>query len=331
MLYVEFDSLDAAFHFSVEEYLMRHFPGEEPVLMIWRTGRCVMLGAGQTAEAEVDAEAAERLHVALVRRSSGGGAIYTDPGVLQVSLLMPRDTRPGMRERAFAGLADPLVEALRRLGFPVRLEGRNDILLHGRKCSGLAQYLCRQWICTHGSLLYAVDMPVLARVLRVDEAKIASKGVRSIRGRVANLADSLETPWSVEEFQGYLKALLRDLLHPRPFVPDAGALAAVERIRREKYANPEWTYGRSPPFSFHNRRRFPAGQVEVFLDVDGGRLRACAVRGDFLALAPARELEVRLEGQPYTPEALKKALAGLDLSLFLGEIAEEQFLACLFP
>ncbi|MDR1360453.1 MAG: hypothetical protein LBJ82_05660 [Deltaproteobacteria bacterium] len=331
MLKLQSASADAAFYFSMEEYLLRHFSGEEPLLMLWRTGPCVMLGASQIAAAELDLELAERLGLALVRRPSGGGAIFTDAGVLQISLISAPDERPGLRERAFESLAGLLLEALTSLGFPVRLEGRNDILLGNGKCAGLAQHIWRKRICTHGSILYQADISAMSRVLRADEAKIASKGVRSLRARVANLADFPASPWTMDQFQAALSSFLGERLRPRLFVPDAEALAVVEGIRREKYAHPDWTIGRSPPFTLRNSRRFPAGRLEVFLDVRKGRLLSCALRGDFLGLAPIRELELELEGRPYTPEALRAALSGLDLGLFLGDIAQDQLLACLFP
>jgi lipoate-protein ligase A len=333
LLYVEPKSTDAAFHFAAEEFCMMSLLRDEPILMTWRTDRCVMLGSNQIADAEIDAAEAARSGIQIVRRSSGGGTIFTDAGTLLYTVILPLPfdgTRDAKRlERDFA--AAPIVRSLSRMGITSRLEGRNDIMLGGGKISGLAQYVKKNALCTHGSLLYDADLDALSRVLRVDEDKIRTKALRSAKSRVTNIASHMDAPKPFTEFWAELKKNLLDSPGVVEYVPTESDIAEIEAIRREKYANPDWTYGRTPKFSFHNERRFPMGKVEIFLDVSKGVVDSCEIRGDFLGLAPVRELEEALEGRPYRRNDVERALGGLELERYLGGITRQELLLCLFP
>jgi lipoate-protein ligase A len=328
LLYIEPESVDAAFHFAAEEYCMRRFY-DEPVWMLWQADKCAMLGSNQIANAEIDLRAAEREGVRIVRRASGGGTIFADLGTLLYTVILPYNGDDVKRlERLF--VAGPVVRALNEMGIDAQAEGRNDISVKGKKISGLAQYLSRNRLCTHGSLLYDTDLDALSRILRPDEEKIRSKALRSARGRVANIASYMERPGSIHAFWSDLRQKIfvaHDMQEYKLTEPD---IAEIQDIRSKKYASPDWTFGRAPRFSFHNRKRFPLGGVEVFLDVKEGIVETCEIRGDFLGVAPIRALEERLEARPYRLEALKEALECVDLSPLLGGITKEQLLICLF-
>jgi lipoate-protein ligase A len=292
-----------------------------------------MLGSNQIAQAEIDAAEAEREGVRIVRRASGGGTIFTDPGTLLYTVILPlpfggtSDAKKLGRDFA----AEPMVRALSQMGVDARLEGRNDIMLGDGKISGLAQYVRKNRLCTHGSLLYDADLDALSRVLRVDEDKIRSKALRSARSRVTNIAFHMNVPMAFMEFWGDLKKILFKQPGITEYVLTERDVVQIETIRREKYANPDWTYGREPRFSFRNRRRFPMGNVEVFLDVSRGIVESCRIHGDFLGLVPVRELEKSLEMRPYRRGDMEQALGELDLERYLGGITGEELILCLFP
>ncbi|MDR0653218.1 MAG: lipoate--protein ligase [Synergistaceae bacterium] len=333
MLYIEPKSTDAAFHFAAEEFCMSS-PGSGPIFMTWHTGKCVMLGCNQIAHAEIDVAEAEREKIQIVRRSSGGGTIFTDPGTLLFTVILPLPfdgaSDAKKLERDFA--AAPIVRALSQMGLDARLEGRNDIMLGCGKISGLAQYVKKNVLCTHGSLLYDADLDALSRVLRADEDKIRSKALRSARSRVTNIAFHMDVPMTFIEFWSELKKILFKSLDITEYVLTDRDIAQIETIRREKYANPDWTYGRAPRFSFRNRRRFPMGTVEVFLDISKGIVESCRIHGDFLGLVPVRALEESLEGRPYRQSDMERALGELDdPERYLGGITGEELILCLFP
>jgi len=328
--YIKPDSQDAAFHFAVEEYFMEQAPLSEPIFMIWQADQCAMLGAYQVAEAEIDLKYAKELGIQIVRRQSGGGTIFTDLGTLLYTLILPDADDLSTREILREQLAAPLLRALNKSGVPAKMEGRNDLLADGKKFSGLAQYARKGRVCTHGSLLFDTDLDILTNVLRVDDEKIRSKAIRSVRSRVTNLRDHMDTPVTISEFWTLLEQTLAEEWNLQAYTLTEVDLEKIDEIYRKKYNNPDWTLGSSPKFSFHNTKRFPAGKVEVFLDVAGGDITAVRIHGDFLGTHSMHDLEERLLGRTFHREAVAEALSGFDLLPYLGEVTAEQFLSCIF-
>ena len=237
MVYIETDSKEAAFHFSVEELFTRYIRKDEPVLMLWQTDKTVMLGNNQVAEAEIDLEFALTSAIKIVRRSSGGGAIYTDPGTVLYTVIEPLtgDTSEH-RER----VAATVINALGQMGVAAVREGRNDILIDGRKISGFAQYTSANHVCTHGSLLYDTDLDTLTNVLIANAAKLHPKGIASIRSRVTNIKPYMKEKCTVDEFICLLKKELLNNQSYKVYELNTMENDIITRIYNEKYANPEW-------------------------------------------------------------------------------------------
>jgi len=330
MIYIETESKDAAFHFSVEEYIVRHYPWGEPVMMIWRTDKCAMIGGNQIVEAEIDVGFARRQGIQIVRRSSGGGTIYTDPGALLYTVIQPLQAECDPQEIARVHVAGPVVAALNKMGVSAKIEGRNDILVDQKKVSGFAQYARRGRLCTHGSLLYDTDLEMLADVLRADEEKIRSKALRSIRSRVTNIIGYMETPCSITEFLGLLKKHLLSDTDVIRYMLTEHDLAEIDDIYHKQYGDPDWTFKRSPKFSYSNSKRFPGGKVEVNADVVKGVVNSCFINGDFLGVSPIRELEMLFENKLFQYHAFADVLSKVPLQPYLGSITQEEFLSCFF-
>ena len=330
MIYIETKRKNAAFHFSVEEYMMQNHQFNEPLMMIWQTDKCVMLGCNQLAEAEIDIDFANREKIQITRRSSGGGTIYTDLGTLLYTMILPNSSGEYSQEVAKGTITKMIVDALNCMGLPANPEGRNDILLDGKKISGLAQYARNDRICTHGSLLYDTDLETLTRVLRVDEDKIHSKAIRSVRSRVANLKEFMESPCSTQFFWGLLKRELFKSREVNEYRLSEHDLAEIDKIFQTKYANPSWVFGRTPNFSFHNSKRFAGGKVEVFLNVEKGFVTTCSIRGDFLGTIPIYGLERVFEKKLFQQQVFREALVGVLIQPYLGKITGDEFLSCVF-
>jgi len=237
VLLFENDRKDAAFYFSVEEFFTRSFRSDKPVLMLWQAENTVMLGNNQVAEAEVDMNYARENGIRIIRRSSGGGAIYTDLGTLLYTVIQPLTNAPiSHREE----VAATVIKALRKMGVPAVREGRNDILVEGKKISGLAQYSLGNHICTHGSLLYDTDIETLTDVLIANYDKLHPKGITSIRSRVTNIKPYMDKECPVNEFMASLRELLLDGKDFQIYKPTAGELSEVNHIYHTKYANDKW-------------------------------------------------------------------------------------------
>jgi len=329
MVYIAPQSTDAAFHFAVEEYIMRHYPWDEPVMMIWQADKFAMLGSNQIAEAEVDMNTMENAGIRIVRRSSGGGTIFTDMGTLLYTIIMPYTQEKTPLEILREQVAKPVAEALNKLDVPAAVEGRNDILVGGAKVSGLAQYVKHGRICTHGSLLYDADLELLAQLLTVNAEKIKSKALKSVRSRVANIRkhkDMGATP----EFWSLIKNELFKEQRVTEYVLTEHDLTEINEIYKEKYANPVWTFGRAPQFTYHNSKRFTGGIVEFFCDVKNGAVTSCSIKGDFLGVLPVQGLEELLVNKPFQRQAFAEVIDGAAMQNYFGDITKEEFLSCVF-
>lgn len=329
MVYVEIDSKDAAIHFSAEDYLMKNFAGNKPIMMIWQTDKCAMVGNYQVVEAEVNMAFANKENVQIVRRPSGGGTIYTDSGTILFTMILPfadGEYAQTVRDK----VAGVVIDVLNEAGIPAKLEGRNDILLGGKKITGLAQHAKNNRLCTHGSLLYDADLEALVETLSVDEEKIRSKAIKSVRSRVTNIKEFTGLKLSTAEFLALLKKGLFKSQDAEEYTLSGHELDAIKKIHAEKYGSTLWTFEKSPPFSFSSSMRFPAGKVEIFMDIAEGIVKTCAIRGDFLGIVPISGLENLLTDNAFNRAAMESVLSGADISPYLGGITQEELLSCMF-
>jgi lipoate-protein ligase A len=332
MIYIQPESNDAAFNIAAEEYVTRVFSlkSEQPVFMFWQTEKAVIIGRNQIAAAEIDLGAAASLGINIVRRSSGGGAVFSDPGNIMYTLITPFGEYVDPKKVEREQFAEPMARALNKMGVPAVVEGRNDITVGGRKFSGLAQYAKKNRLCTHGSMLYDADLEMLARVLKPDPEKINSKALKSVRSRVANLCEYFDPKISAAEFLERLKFYLFDEIKIENYAFSEYDTEQINIIRSEKYANPKWLLGETPKFTAQYAKRFPAGKIEIFLDVDRGIIKSCRIFGDFLGILPAGDLEAMLENRPHDYALVSDMLSKINLRLYLGDIKREELLECLF-
>jgi len=237
MYFISPPGKDAALSFAYEELFTRYLRLDEPVFMIWRTGKTVMLGNNQIPDAEADTEYAKENDIKIIRRSSGGGAIYTDKGTVQYTLTEPlvNETRTH-REK----LAAKIIHFLETLEVIAEQKGRNDILTGDKKISGLAQYTSGKHICTHGSLLYDADIDVLSRVLIAKDEKLLPKGITSVRSRVTNIKPLIIEDLSVKKFIDRLKNHFNTGSKYLSYELSTDDYARIDRIYKEKYSGTAW-------------------------------------------------------------------------------------------
>ena len=320
-MYYEPESKKAAFHFAAEEYIMRDIKPVGPVYLLWQTNDTVMIGANQIADIEIDKEYAISQGIDIVRRSSGGGAIFTDAGTLLYTIILPysEDMDPKEIEKEYFTV--PVMDTLMRLGVTALPEGRNDIQVAGKKISGIAQYVKYGYLCTHGSLLFNTDMERLSRVLTVDQEKIKSKALRSVESRVTNIIDHTRNKDIVS-----LKNGLIDQCNSERKEFNESDLAAIHMIMQEKYESHDWNFGHNPPFSFHNSHRFPDGKIDIILEVRNGKVEDCRIFGDFLALRPVSVIEEAIKGSYYDRDSLLAAISEIKLTEYIGAVSKEELL-----
>lgn len=318
---------DPRLNLALEEYVLRHrFPGQE-CLLFYVNEPSIIIGRNQNTIEEIDPDAVRTRSVHVVRRISGGGAVYHDHGNLNFSFLAPYTMG---RFNRYAEFTRPVVAALRRMGVPAELGGRNDLTVDGRKISGNAQFVSGDRMFSHGTLLLDSDLSVLSQVLTPKPGKVESKGHKSVRSRVANISEFLAAPLDIEEFRG---RLLDEIFGSRDDLPLLELTdtdhAAVRKLAEAKYATWEWNIGRSPACNVQRAQRFPAGEIDVRIDVQEGRIAGLRFFGDFIGQTEVAGLEERLRGIRYDRESIETVLAPLEVSEYFGAVTRQDLLGLL--
>lgn len=321
-----YGTTDARRNLALEEHLLRHGPADEDLLLFYVNAPAVIVGRNQNTVEEVDPAVVAARGVTVVRRLSGGGAVYHDAGNLNFSVHTAHAAERFNRYEAFVG---PVVDVLRSLGIPAELGGRNDVTVEGRKVSGNAQFTTTRRMFSHGTLLVDADLDAVSAVLRPRPGKVESKGVKSVRARVANLAE-FAPGLTVGRLRGLILERLFGSADPAraPAHPLGDAdWAAVDALVASRYGSDAWTYGEDPPSDVARSARTAAGELDVRLGVRGGRITAARVYGDFQGPRDVAELERRLVGAAYTREGVEAALAGADVRDYFGAVTREEVVA----
>ena len=323
--YLETGSTDPAFNLAFEEFVLEN-RREGDWLMLWQNANSVIVGLNQNAAEEVDPAYVRAHGIRVVRRMTGGGAVYHDLGNLNYSFITDAlDTASPSME----ALARPVCRALSALGVAAELSGRNDICVEGRKVSGTAQRLSHGRVLHHGTLLFDTDAEALSGALRADPEKFSSKAARSVRSRVGNIRDFLPADMHLGEFR---RAILAELTRGG-LVRESLTETELERVRAlaaEKYESWEWNWGRAPDFGFRSRRRFPGGSMEVRLDIHAGHIRDAAFAGDFMAMTGWDRAREALSGRRFERGDVRAALEGLPLREMFGGITLGEILTLMF-
>src|SRR6187551_611227 len=295
MLFVDNqDVTDARLNLALEEYVLRNKMTDEDILLFYVNRPSIIIGRNQNTIEEIDPDVVAARSIRVVRRISGGGAVYHDLGNLNFSF-MTRDVSG--RFNRYDRFNGPVVAALRALGVPAELGGRNDILADGRKISGNAQFATSDRMFSHGTLLFDANLDDITAALRPKPGKVESKGVKSIRSRVANIREFASEAITVEELrERILEAIFgtRDRSRiPTLALTDAD-WDAIQSLVERKYGAWAWNYGENPPSNVQHARRFPAGEIDARIDVQANHIKALRLYGDFMGRRDVGELEARL-------------------------------------
>lgn len=314
---------DPTINLALEEYVLRSAQTDEDMLLFYINGPSIIIGRHQNTIEEINTSYVTQHGIHVVRRLSGGGAVYHDLGNLNFSFITGSQPENFTNFKKFT---EPVIQGLLKLGVRAELSGRNDILADGRKVSGNAQYISKGRMASHGTLLFNTDLSQVAEALNVRGDKITSKGIKSVRSRVANISEFLSQPMDIDAFKRYLLVHLFDGLAEPPTLPlGEDDWAAVRRLADERYRSWDWNYGRSPDFNVQKRQRFASGEIDARLDVQKGVIRSVRFFGDYFAEVEPEGLEQILVGVRYQPEEIQRALqdipieryfAGLDLPTF---------------
>ena len=320
---------DPRINLAIEEYLLKNMDVEkDPFLLFYINEPSIIIGKNQNTAEEINTDYVDSNGIHVVRRLSGGGAVYHDLGNLNYSFITVDD---GESFRNFRKFTEPVVKALNDLGVNAELSGRNDLMAEGRKISGNAQFSTRGRMYSHGTLMFDTNVDEVVSALKVSKEKIESKGIKSIRSRVANISEFLEKPMTVTEFRS---AILHSIFEGEENVKlwelTDKDWEGIHEISRERYGNWDWNYGKSPKFNVKHSHRFPVGGIDVRLQVEKGLVEDAKIFGDFFGVGDVSELENAITGVKYERAALDEAVAGIDIPKLLGGITKEEFLKLIY-
>ena len=331
MLFVDNqENNDPRTNIALETYLVENRLTDQPLLLFYINEPSIIIGRNQNTVEEVNQRYVEEHGIHVVRRMSGGGAVYHDLGNFSYCFIQ-EEHGPA---RDFSVFTRPVIEALHQMGVTgAKLEGRNDLLIDGKKFSGNAMYIRNGRMTAHGTILYDADLDAVTVALKPRADKIESKGIKSVRSRVTNIRPYVADAYqhlNTREFRDHL--LLRIFgVNSRADVPEytlsADDWAQVAAIRAERFANWDWNYGRSPAFTSERYHKYPQGAVDFRFNVEqGGNIREIKIYGDFFGVGDIADVEKRLTGIPYRRDAISAAFADIDTALYFGGIAAKDLI-----
>ncbi len=320
---------DPHINLAIEEYILKNMDiDKDPFLLFYINEPSIIIGKNQNTVEEIDTDYVEANGIHVVRRLSGGGAVYHDLGNLNFSFITQDD---GDSFRNFKKFTEPVVQALAEMGVKAELLGRNDILVEGRKISGNAQFSTNGRMFSHGTLMFDTEIERVVSALKVRKDKIESKGIKSIRSRVANITEFLDEPMTIEQFRmNVLKSIFggEENIQYRELTDEDWA--GIHALSAERYANWDWNYGKSPKFNMQHSHRFPVGGIDVRLDVNKGIIEAVNIFGDFFGVGEVAVIEESLTGVQYDRQSMSEALTAIDIPTYLGGITKEEFLQLIY-
>ncbi|MEN6435635.1 MAG: lipoate--protein ligase [Anaerolineaceae bacterium] len=312
MKFIEWPETDAYFNLAAEEYVFSTLDKEQEYIMLWQNENAVVIGKHQNTLEEISTPYVEEHKIQIVRRLTGGGAVYHDLGNLNYTFIL----NVQQSEINFRAFSQPMADALNQLGLNVEFSGRNDLILDGKKISGVAQYIKSGRVLHHGTLLFNSNLNVLSNVLNVSNKKIESKGVKSVRSRVTNISDYLPGV-TMDEFKKHLEKTFIDELKLERYEFTEKDIAAIKELRKTKYSTWEWNYGKSPEFDVRKEFRFSEGGVTIYIRVNTGIIQEIHLYGDFFGNGDISDIENRLQSVRLREEDVRDVLRTMNVGHYI--------------
>lgn len=306
---------DGWLNLARDGYFLENNKKGDVILYFYVNKNAVIIGRNQNAWKECSIANMDADGVQLVRRHSGGGAVFHDNGNLNFSFITDEKHYDLNRQMRV------ILNAVSKLGLKAELSGRNDITVDGKKFSGNAFSLAKGNRSHHGTILVNADLTKLSNYLCVSKEKMRSKGIDSVRARVCNICE-LSNGLTVEAMRRLvIESFIEEYGAASEYVFDGTALAEVEE-RRERLASWEWRFGKTPQFDFETDKRFSFGDTQIYFNSRNGVIRETKVYSDCLDTELTTEIENALTGVHFRKEEIKAALSKMKDQSIAAELAE---------
>ncbi|HFU9508415.1 TPA: lipoate--protein ligase [Streptococcus agalactiae] len=322
MKYIVNTSNDPAYNVALEAYAFQKLTDIDEIFIFWINEPAIIIGRHQNTIQEINKEFIDKNGIHVVRRLSGGGAVYHDLNNLNYTIIS-NNTQEGAFD--FQTFSKPVIDTLAKLGVKAEFTGRNDLEINGQKFAGNAQAYYKGRMMHHGCLLFDVDMSVLGQALKVSKDKIESKGIKSVRARVTNIVDHLSDKITVQEFSDAILAQMKEE-YPEmdEYVLSDAELSEIQAMRDNQFATWDWTYGKAPEYTIERGVRYPAGKITTYANVENSTIKSVKIFGDFFGVKPVDDIEKMLEGVRYDYKDVLAALKTVDTSQYFSRMTPEE-------
>ena len=308
MLLINNTNTNAYFNLAMEEYFLKNT--NEDIFLLWQNENSIIVGKNQNTLSEINYDYVKENNIKVVRRLSGGGAVFHDLGNINFTFISCNDNSFS----DFKKFTMPIVEALKELNVHAEFSGRNDLLIDGQKFSGNAQYNYKNKVMHHGTLLFSSEINDLSNALKVKPSKFQGKSVKSVKSRVTNISSHLDKKMTVLEFKDYLMDFINKRDKNSHFYElNDKDIESINKLVEEKYSTWEWNFGYSPKYSLYNELKYPGGNVEFSLDVHDGLIKDIKFFGDFFGKEDISFIENKLRNVKHNEYSIKSALEDVDI------------------
>lgn len=327
MIYIRNDDNRPQFNLALEQYVFDNLDQFDEIFLLWINEPSIIVGKHQNTIQEINLDYVRENNINVVRRLSGGGAVYHDYGNLNYTIISKSKDTSAFNFEAFT---KPVIEVLAKLGIKAEFTGRNDITIDGKKFCGNAQYMKKGKVLHHGAMLFDTDLEVLEKALKVSKDKIESKGVKSVRSRVTNIKDHLKEDITIEDFkQLLLEHMFKGDKEIKEYKLTEEDYANINKLMEERYATWEWNFGSSPDFNIEKSRRFSSGKVETKIDVQEGIIKGIKFYGDFFGSGEISDVENKLVGIRYKEDEISSILDTIDIGYYFSGMTKDDIMTCI--
>lgn len=326
MLLINSINSNPYFNIAAEEYFLKYCT--ENYFVLYINSPSIIIGKNQNALSEININYVKKNKIPVVRRLSGGGAVYHSLGNLNFSFII-NDSKNNLMN--FKKFTTPIIEVLKGLSINAENTGRNDLAIEGKKFSGNAQFKSKNRFLHHGTLLFSSDLKEVSRSLNADPMKFEDKSTKSVSSRVTNIADYLKEKLTIEEFKELIfKQIITDNPKYHFYELTKNDLEKINELIKTKYETWDWNYGYFPKYNFSNKKKFPGGLIEIYIDVKDGIITNAKIFGDFFSKEDVSIFETTLINVKHDEDSLKNVLSTIKIADYFLNFIESEILSLFF-